>query len=232
MPVENFLKYKGKENFFITHSRILHREKFNDLLCLDHWVDGIFIGKIDAASNDSALFVKDNGKLFFLNTPKILYDCKYKPQNKRAENTYLYDCESVEYSKFLTNCPKSYSGNQNYRFGHIFIYDKNKITILSVVHAIDMGYFDYYERTVDNVFDTNTYFPIIEKNGKYAYLKSGYDKDLPTYIRDEDVLVTYEGEGEFFDDAQSAYYANGKWHFPATMNGENLILDSWGFPED
>ena len=227
-----FLKYKGKENFFITHSRILHREKFNDLLCLDHWVDGIFIGKIDATSNDSALFVKDNGKLFFLNTPKILYDCKYKPQNKRAENTYLYDCESVEYSKFLTHCPKSYNGNPDDRFGHIFIYDKNKITILSVVHAIDMGYFDYYERTVDNVFDTNTYFPIIEKNGKYAYLKSGYVKDLPTYIRDEDVLVTYEGEGEFFDDAQSAYYANGKWHFPVTMNGENLILDSWGFPED
>ena len=91
-----FLKYKGKENFFLysnSHYQNKSISEFNDLLCLDHLVDGIFIGKIDATSNDSALFVKDNGKLFFLNTPKILYDCKYKPQNKRAENTYLYDCE-------------------------------------------------------------------------------------------------------------------------------------------
>ena len=230
-----FLKYKEKENFFLySANNYLSKtiSEFNDLLCLDHWVDGIFIGRIDAISSDSALFVKDNGKLFFLNLPKILYDCKYKYLDKGAETTYLYDCESVEYSKFLTHCPKSYKGDSNQRFGHIFIYDKNKITILSVVHAIDMGYFDYYERTVDNVFDTNTYFPIIEKNGKYAYLKSGYDKALPTYIRDEDVLVTYEGEGEFFDDAQSAYCANGDWHFPVTMDGENLILDLWGFPED
>ena len=227
-----FLKYKGKENFFITHSRSLHREKFKDLLCLDHWVDGIFIGKIDAASNDSALFVKDNGKLFFLNTPKVLFDYKYRSWNKRAESAYLYACESVEYSKFLTNCPKSYNGNPDDRFGHIFIYDKNKITILSVVHSLNMDYFNYCERTVDNVFDTNTYFPIIEKNGKYAYLQSGYDKTLPMDLGDENELVTYLGEGEFFDDAQSAYYANGKWHFPVAIDGENLILDMYGCPED
>ena len=85
---------------------------------------------------------------------------------------------------------------------------------------------------MDSVFDTNTYVPIIEKNGKCGYLQSGYDKTLPMDLGDENELVTYLGEGEFFDDAQSAYYANGKWHFPGTMNGENLILDSWGSAED
>lgn len=231
-----FLKYKGKENFFLysnSHYQNKSISEFNDLLCLDHWVDGIFIGKIDATSNDSALFVKDNGKLFFLNLPKILYDYGHSSWNKGAENTYLYDCECIEYSKFLTNCPKSYSGNQNYRFGYIFIYDKNKITILSLRYlksmSYDMNAYEYNEFTVNDAFDTNMTFPIIEENGKYAYLKPDYDIVPVAYLNNKSILITNSGTGEFFDDAQSAYCVNGKWYFPVMKDGDNLTLNVGGY---
>ena len=230
-----FLKYKGKENFFLysnSHYQNKSISEFNDLLCLDHWVDGIFIGKIDATSNDSALFVKDNGKLFFLNLPKILYDYGHPSWNRGAENTYLYDCECIEYSKFLTNCPKSYNGNQNYRFGHIFIYDKNKITILSLRYSKSMSYdtneYEYYEFTVNDAFDTNMPFPIIEENGKYAYLKPDYDIAPVASLNDKSILIKNSDTGEFFDDAQSAFCMSGKWYFPVTLSGENLILNVGG----
>ena len=231
-----FLKYKGKENFFLysnSHYQNKSISEFNDLLCLDHWVDGIFIGKIDATSNDSALFVKDNGKLFFLNLPKILYDYSHSYWNKGAENTYLYDCECIEYSKFLTNCPKSYSGNQNYRFGYIFIYDKNKITILSLRYLKSMSYdtneYEYNEFTANDAFDTNMVFPIIEENGKYAYLKPDYDIVPVAYLNNKSMLITNSGTGEFFDDAQSAYCVNGKWYFPVMKDGDNLTLNVGGY---
>lgn len=231
-----FLKYKEKENFFLYHdSNYQNKEisEFNDLLCLDHWVDGIFIGKTDATSNDSALFVKDKGKLFFLNLPKILYDYTHPSWNKESENTYLYDCEYIEYSKFLTNCPKSYKGGSNQRFGHIFIYDTNKITILSL-HYLAFAenvatIYEYNERTVDDVFDTNMTFPIIEENGKYAYFKPGYDIAPVTLLNDKSLLITNSGTGEFFDDAQSAYSVNGKWYFPVMKDGESLILNVGGY---
>ena len=229
-----FLKYKEKENFFLySANNYLSKtiSEFNDLLCLDHWVDGIFIGRIDAISSDSALFVKDNGKLFFLNLPKILYDCKYKYLDKGAETTYLYDCESVEYSKFLTRCPKSYKGDSNQRFGHIFIYDKNKITILSLRYSAvgdDVYIYNYNARTVDDVFDTNMTFPIIEENGKYAYLKPDYDIAPVASLDDKSILITNSDFGELFDDAQSAFCMSGKWYFPVTLDGENLILNVRG----
>lgn len=231
-----FLKYKGKENFFLySANNYLSKtiSEFNDLLCLDHWVDGIFIGRIDAISSDSALFVKDNGKLFFLNLPKFLYNCKYKYLNK-GENTYLYECESVEYSKFLTHCPKSYKGDSSQRFGHIFIYDKNKITILSLRYSAlsvgdDVYIYDYNERTVDDVFDTNMTFPIIEENGKYAYLKPDYDIAPVASLNDKSILIKNSDTGEFFDDAQSAFCMSGKWYFPVTLSGENLILNVGGY---
>ena len=231
-----FLKYKEKENFLLYSESNYHHKaisEFNDLLCLDHWVDGIFTGKIDATSNDIALFVKDNGKLFFLNLPKILYDCEHPSWGKGAENTYLYGCEYIEYSKFLTKCPRSYKGGSNQRFGHIFIYDKSKITILSLRYLTSVGYagnfYEYNERTVDDAFDTNMPFPIIEENGKYAYLKPGYDIAPVTFLNNKSILIKNSDTGEFFDDAQSAYCVNGKWYFPVIKDGENLTLNVGGY---
>ena len=232
-----FLKYKEKENFLLypdVHYQHKAISEFNDLLCLEHWVDGICIGKIDATSNDNALFVKDNGKLFFLNLPKILYDCEHPSWDKGTGNTYLYGCEYIEYSKFLTKCPKSYKGGLNQRFGYIFIYDKSKITILSLRYLTSVGYagnfYEYNERTVNDAFDTNMPFPIIEDNGKYAYLKPGYDIAPVTSLNDEkSILITNSDTGEFFDDAQSAYCVNGKWYFPVMKDGDNLTLNVGGY---
>lgn len=223
-----FLKYKGKENFFLYHCITIDRKNFKDLLCLDHWVDGIFIGEIDAMSGEEALFVKDKGKLFFLNTPKIL--CENTTYRSFYEGADLYECESVEYSKFLTKIPETYKMNPRDRFGYIFIYGKNKITILSVSCSGNTYCFDYNVHTADDIFDTNTPFPIIERNGKYAYLKPGYDIASVMHLNDRSILVTSSDSGRFFDDAQSAYCVKGDWYFPVTKDGENLIVNVWGYP--
>ena len=95
--------------------------------------------------------------------------------------------------------------------------------------SYDTNEYEYNEFTVNDAFDTNMTFPIIEENGKYAYLKPDYDIVPVAYLNNKSILITNSGAGEFFDDAQSAYCVNGKWYFPVMKDGDNLTLNVGGY---
>lgn len=221
------IRCKNKENFLIT-SNIRYGgdeiKSFGDMFLLEHWVDGIYTGDAGKGINgEEAIYIKDNGKLFFFDFPKALYDL----QKSKKDGNYLYECEYLEYSKYLTERPNGYLGSRMY-FGYIFLFKESGVDVIALEYSpvgAQREILVHKIYHVDDIYDTNMDFPIVKMDGKYSYLKPGYSI-TPNM---SDLFITMSPTREWFDDVESAYKVGNSYYFPVTVGGSNHILNVNGY---
>ena len=149
------------------------------------------------------------------------------------KNQYIFvtygDKKYLFISGSLIECDSCYMGNNNIIF--IKKGDKWNITFPYLYDADPPGLM--FDEWLDDVYDIDSYFPIVKKDGKYTFI-STQDQSIQFTDRHYNFNSKnnkYEVESEniiWFDDVDTVDENKDELEFVVYKNGKKLVIDEYG----